>query len=84
MSNTFIEQIAELRERPKRAQCGGVRKGRSWARAARDRMLRATAWGPGSIMRHMRLREALTIIKNHSRREATRAEAVRLLKLLEG
>ena len=83
MSNTFIEQIAELRERPKRAQRGGVRRGFSWTRQAGWRFT-CGMWMDVLQHRQACFMDALTIIANHSRKPSTVAEARRLLGVIDG
>jgi hypothetical protein len=85
---TFGQWMAERPKRAKRAQRGGVRKGHGWAREAEWFRLLSAKSPFGPEHRNVLCAKALTIIANHTRRASTKAEALRLLailnKLLEG
>jgi hypothetical protein len=73
---------------PKRPQRGGIEKGRSFTREAAVLVVVARVWRrnwPGARVRMIRplLVSALRIIHAHARKPATRAEALRLLTVLE-
>ena len=64
---------------------GGVPKGRRWVAVAATSLewARGLNGGAGGPMRKVLIGRACQIVKDHSRKAETRAEAARLLKILE-